>query len=190
MNVYADHTDEQLVASLVQGDEKAFEAIYFRYVKRLTAYARRRISSIEDCEELIQEVFASLWARHDKLGHVRPLEPYLFRMVKYKVIRYYEHHQVVQKYADHFRAFEMMVEDVAEENELENLRAVIQTTIEELPERCQEAIRLRLDENLSNGDIAMRMNIDKSTVKRYITTALSYLREKHAPLYNRIVDSI
>lgn len=189
MSPYANHTDEQLVTALVAGDEKAFEAIYFRYVKGLTAYARKRISRLEDCEEIVQELFASLWARHQQLAHVTALEPYLYRMVKYKVIRYYEHHQVVQKYADHFRAFELMVEDVAHENELEHLRAVIQPTIEELPERCREAIRLRLDENLSNGDIAMRMNIDKSTVKRYITTALSYLREKHAPLYNRIVDS-
>lgn len=185
MNAYQNDTDPILIAALVSGDGNAFETIYYRYVKGLTAYARKRITNTEDCHELIQEVFESLWARHAKLGHITALEPYLYRMVKYKVIRYYQHHQVVQRYADHFRAFETMVEEVESENEIENLRAVIQTTIKELPERCQEALRLRLDENLSNGDIAARMNIDKSTVKRYITTALSYLREKHAPVYNR-----
>jgi RNA polymerase sigma-70 factor (family 1) len=183
MNSYIEHTDSELFAALLEGDDKAFEAIYLRYVKALSSYARRRISNTDDCDEIIQEVFESLWQRHSSIAHVTILEAYLYRMVKYKIIRYYQHNQVVQKYADHFKAFEVMAEEMHEEKEVENLRAVINQSMSLLPERCQMAVRLRIDENLSNGDIAKIMNIDKATVKRYITSALQHLRKVHSPLY-------
>lgn len=183
MNPYVNHTDPELVSLLLHGNARAFEAIYYRYVKRLTSYARKRIHDREDCFELVQEVFESLWQRHAQLSNVTLLEPYLYRMVKYKIIRYYQHNQVVQKYIDHFKAFETIAEDTESESELDTLREIINSTLLELPERCQTAVRLRIDENLSNGDIAERMGIDKSTVKRYITAALSFFREKHQPLY-------
>jgi RNA polymerase sigma-70 factor (ECF subfamily) len=183
MNLYQNQTDLELVAALLQGEEKAFEAIYFRYVKVLVRYARKRISNKDDCFEIVQEVFESLWSRHSELSNITLLEAYLYRMVKYKIIRYYQHNNVIQKYTDHFKAFETIIDDGEEEKEIETLREVINTTLAELPERCQVAVRLRIDENLSNGDIAKRMNIDKSTVKRYITAALSYFKEKHPPLY-------
>lgn len=183
MNPYQHHTDTELVTALLGGDEKAFEIIYFRYVKALTRYARSRVSNKEDCFEIIQEVFESLWIKQSSLSHILVLEAYLYRMVKYKVIRYYQHNRVIQKYSDHFKAFEMTVAETEENEELVTLRELINTTLTELPERWQVAVRLRIDENLSNGAIAERMNIDKSTVKRYITAALSYFREKHPPLY-------
>jgi RNA polymerase sigma factor (sigma-70 family) len=62
--------------------------------------------------------------------------------------------------------FEAVFETGTEENrEPENLDALIEKGLAELPERCQVAVRLRLKENLSNGDIAKRMNITKGTVK-------------------------
>jgi RNA polymerase sigma-70 factor (family 1) len=183
MNLYQDHTDSELVAALLQGEDKAFEAIYLRYVKALSGYARKRISNKDDCDEIVQEVFESLWQRHSAIAHITILEAYLYRMVKYKIIRYFQHNQVVKKYADHFKAFEVMVEEMHEEKEVENLRAVINHSLMQLPERCQMAVRLRIDENLSNGDIALVMNIDKATVKRYITSALQHFRKVHSPIY-------
>lgn len=183
MNSYSNYRDEELIVLLLSGDDKAFEAIYLRYLKALSSYARKRISNKHDCDEIIQDVFESLWQRHSAIAHVTILEAYLYRMVKYKIIRYYQHNQVVQKYADHFKAFALMAEEMHEEKEVENLRAVINQSMSLLPERCQMAVRLRIDENLSNGDIAKVMNIDKATVKRYITSALQHFRKAHSPIY-------
>jgi len=105
-------------------------------------------------------------------------------MVKYKVIRYFQHNKVKEKYAVHFMIFEELVEELYQETEIQTLRSLINNSIGKLPERCQMVVRLRIDENLSNSDIAVRMNIDKATVKRYMTTALSYFRERHSLLYS------
>ncbi len=184
MNAYHDHTDAALVSLLLDGDEQAFEVVYFRYAKALYRYAHKRIYVKEDCQEIVQEVFESLWERHENISHVTLLEPYLYRMVKYKVIRYFQHSKVKQKFAEHFKIFEELIDTSQEEKEIESLRSLLNESLSKLPERCQMAVRLRIDENLSNGAIAERINIDKSTVKRYMTTALSYFREQHLPIYS------
>lgn len=177
MEPYHDQSDANLVDLLIQGDKKAFEVIYRRYVAALYRYAAKNISAKEDCEEIIQDVFESLWVRHSELHHVTALSAYLYRMVKYKVIRYFQHSKVKKSYADHYRLFEATytTQEIGEE-EKKSMMELIEHGLTLLPERCQLAIKLRLKENLSNKEIAERMNITKSTVENYIVKAVSHLR--------------
>jgi len=176
MNSYQKLNDTELTTLLNTGDKIAFETIYRKYAAGLYRYARKNIGLKEDCEEIIQEVFESLWTRRESLEHVTVLNAYLFRMVKYKVIRYFQHHAVRKKYEEHFKLFEAVYESIREEERDPSVLAMLEKTIARLPERCQFALKLRLTENLSNSDIARRMNIKKSTVENYFVTALSYLR--------------
>lgn len=45
------------------GDKLAFEYMYKSNVQFLFNFAKKNISSREDCEEMIQDVFLSLWER-------------------------------------------------------------------------------------------------------------------------------
>lgn len=179
MNLHLDDTDVALVALLTAGDKKAFEAIYRKYASDLYRYARKNIPLKEDCEEIIQDIFESLWVRYETL-QVKTLRSYLFNMVRYKVIRYCQHKTVRKKYADHYRLFEAVYDNVNEaERDTTSTYAMIEKSISKLPERCQVAVKLRLDENLSNGDIAKRMNITKKTVEMYMFKAFSHLRSSY-----------
>lgn len=172
--------DNILLKRLKGGDEEAFEGIYEKYVGILYRYARKNISVKEDCEEIIQDVFVSLWSRHDQLDHVTVLNAYLFRMVKYKVIRYFQHSAVKKRYAEHYLLFEAVYESSSEENKdsHHHITSFIDKGIADLPERCREAVKLRLTEGLSNADIARRMNIRKSTVENYMVIAFKHLRSR------------
>jgi RNA polymerase sigma-70 factor (family 1) len=184
VNAYQNHTDTQLTALLISGDKLAFEAIYRRYISDLYHYAKKNIHIKEDSEEIVQDVFESLWARHHELQHVTALKPYLYQMVKYKVIRYFQHSKVKMKYAEHFRLFEAVYDGVKEEERDPSIvQSLIEKGLAKLPERCQVAVKLRLTENLSNGDIARRMNIQKSTVENYMVTAVNHLRAMYQKLY-------
>ena len=180
---YHRHCDEDLVSLLLLSDKKAFEVIFRRYAKRLYDYAKRNISLKEDCEELIQEVFESLWQRRKNLSHVTVLDAYLFRMVKYKVIRYFRNSQMRKNYAEHFTLFEAVYDTVPEaEHDSATISSLIEKSISKLPERCQFALKLRLHENLSNNDIAKRMNITKKTVEAYMYKAFDHLRKNRHDL--------
>lgn len=179
------YSETELISSLTGGDEKSFETIYKRYGAELYRYARRSVPLKEDCEEIVHDIFVSLWVRRQKLGHVTELKPYLYKMVKFKVIRYFQHQAVKKKYAEHFRLFEAGYDTIPLENaNLNRIQDTLLKNIESLPERCQMAFRLRVTENLSNTDIAARMDIKKSTVEHYMVTAANHLRHLGKDILN------
>ncbi len=176
MSTWSTVSDEELIIRIREGERPAFAEAYHRYVSSLLRYVTGRIGSREEAEEMVQDVFVSLWARHDSLT-ISSLRHYLFSSVKYKIIRHISHSRVRKKYEEHYRLFETVYENVEEhERDPERIRLLLEKGLAQLPERCRAALKLRLGENLSNSDIAMRMNISKGTVENYMVTALQHLR--------------
>lgn len=173
----ADDTDSGLVNALIQGDRKAFALIYRKYVSDLYRYARKNISIKEDCEEIIQEVFVSLWERHATLRIETSLKGYLLGMVRYKIIHHFRKTALRKKYAEHFLLFEAVYEQAGGgQVDHSAIASTLERLIADLPERCQEALKLRLSEELSNPDIAKRMNITTRTVEVYMFRAFNHIR--------------
>ena len=52
-------SDERLIALVRRGNHHAFEALVARYQARLLAFCRHMLSSKEDAEDVLQEVFAA-----------------------------------------------------------------------------------------------------------------------------------
>src|SRR5579859_424183 len=163
INPKSTQSDEDLVALLRMGDADAFEIIYKSHASDLFRFCRRNIASREDCEEIIQEVFVSLWQRHERLN-ITLLRPYLFTSVRYKIIRYISHRKIKLKYEEHYRLFEATHDGGEEENRTADaIQQRIDHLLTGLPIRCRMAFKLRFVENLTNGEIAQRMNISKKT---------------------------
>lgn len=183
---YADHSDAELLSALADGDKIAFEVIYRRYVSDLYRYARKNISAKEDCEEIIQEVFESLWEKHATVSVQTSLKGYLLGMVRYKIIRHLRRRAVKKRYAEHFLLFEAVYERIeADEVSHSSIQSTLDKLITELPERCQEALKLRLSEELSNRDIAKRMNITTRTVEAYMFRAFNHIRTSYRTYINQ-----
>lgn len=180
MKLPGNHTDAALVTRLNNGDKDAFALIYRTYVSELYRYARRNISVKEDCEEIVQEIFESLWARRKEIRINTSVHFYLFGMVRYKIIHYIRNGSTRKKYAEHYLLFEAVYEQTDQHDiDLPAIEATLDKLLTELPERCQVALRLRLTEDLSNGDIAKRMNITKRTVEGYMLKAFSHIRSSY-----------
>jgi len=178
MSVNLAPTDTDLLHRLRHGEENAFALIYQRYVRDLHRYTTARLGTREDAEEIVQEVFLSLWARHRSLREDLVLKAYLFASVKYMILRHISHRKVKQKYAEYYRLFTLVYDQTPEDQRTpEQLEALLQRGIAQLPERCREAVQLRLLENLSNSEIAARMNIGKTTVENYMVSAVKALRK-------------
>ncbi len=177
------HTDAELVAALTQGNRQAFEIIYRKYARDLLNFARKNISIGEECEEIVQEVFVSLWTRHSDLK-IQSLKAYLFSMVRYMTVKYFQRNAIRKRYAEHYRVFEAIYENLDESAFDENeMQTMIEQSLSGLPDRCGAAIRLRLYENLSNAEIADRMNINKKTVENYVVMFTSHFRKTHSNVH-------
>lgn len=187
MSRYHHHTDQELLQLLLESDQLAFELIYRKYVSGLYRYTRKNISDKKDCEEIIQDVFEILWARRATLNIQTSLHAYLLGIVRHKIIGYFRKSAQKRKYTEHFLSFEAAY-TALQASEADN--TVIQSTlneiIQELPDRCQEALRLRLAEDLSNPDIAKRMNISIRTVEAYMFRAFNHIRRVYKHRINHV----
>jgi RNA polymerase sigma-70 factor (ECF subfamily) len=181
MTAMGDHTDATLLIGLKASDKEAFELIYRTFASGLYNYARRNIPGKEDCEEIVQDIFESLWARRGSLEVKSTLEGYLIGMARHKIIHYFRKSALKRKYRDHFLLFEAMYEQAENPAEADPsaMQAALDKLIGELPDRCREALRLRLSENLSNGDIARRMRINTRTVESYMFKAFNHIRASY-----------
>jgi RNA polymerase sigma factor (sigma-70 family) len=176
MNQYHDHTDADLVELLQSGDTKAFEAIYKRYAPALYRFAHQNIPVKEECREVLQDIFEYLWTKRSSL-QILNLKPYLYNMVRYRVIRYFRRTSNEQKYAQHYFLFEAALTSLPEEEwSSEKIRLHMLNNLDGLGERAKIAFRLRLLENLSNSEIAERMQISKLTVESYIVKVFNHFR--------------
>jgi RNA polymerase sigma-70 factor (family 1) len=178
MNQYSEYDDTGLLPLLNRGDRKAFEAIYDRYADGLYRYVFNRVRIKEDSEEIVQEVFTSLWAKHDTLEITTSLSAYLYSISKHKIFNYIRSDKVWKKYAADFTLFlaERYDNSVEELMNVSDVQAIIESSISELPDKCQTVFRLSRKEHLSIQLIAERMNISTRTVENYLSQALKHLR--------------
>lgn len=162
-----------LLHSLKKGDRDAFGRIYKHFVPALFKFLHKNISDRDDCEEIIQDLFTSLWQRRESL-EIKSLSQYLFGAARFQIIKYIRASKVRTRYEEHYRLFEAVYQE--EQPDPERLVANLESCLTQLPDRCRTAVLLRLRENLSNAEIARRMNITRKTVEHYMHKALTHLR--------------
>ncbi|WP_343668678.1 RNA polymerase sigma-70 factor [Chitinophaga sp.] len=150
--------------------------MYNEYWPRLFAYVYNRLKSKEITEEIIQEVFFSLWNRRGELSLTHSLNAYLFTAVKYQLFNYMKADKVRRAYASSYAQFV----DADHSNEqymaYADLVNAVEKEVSRLPEKCQQVYRMSRNEHRSIQDIATALNISHKTVENHLTRALKHLR--------------
>ena len=79
------NADHFLVEQIREGSEAAWRQLIDRYAGRLLAFARARTASLSDAEDLVQEAFVGFLQSLAHYDPRRPLETYLFSILRYKL---------------------------------------------------------------------------------------------------------
>jgi RNA polymerase sigma-70 factor (family 1) len=168
---YEIYSDNDLLHLLTADDEKAFTEIYNRYWKVVFAIAYSRLKDASLAEDMLHDVFASLWANRNKSA-IDSLPNYLASATKYLVfacIRKKTHEQ--RYYASQLKP-DLNIED---DYTYKQLYEFASKEIESLPERCRLVFRYR-EKGMTNSEIAAQMKISIKTVENQINKALHHLR--------------
>lgn len=177
MKKYPLHTDEMLLALLAGEEEEAFSAfeeIYHRYWKKLYILAYRRINEYEVSEELVQDIFTSLWVKRCTVT-IQTLSAYLFVAMKYKVINYIQKEMVKQSV---LRLNKVPETDNSTEEIIlmDDLNHALEKEISKLPDKCQQVFKLSRGNHLSTKQVALKLGISEKTVENHLSKAMKMLR--------------
>ena len=122
-------------------------------------------------EDSIQEVFAELWKRRDRISPTTSVKFYLFRALRQKILRELKYHCPTLSLEDVIHISHDIGTFLPEE-QAQKLRQALSR----LGPRQKEAIYLRFYNRLSNDEIATVMEIDKRTVYNLVSQALGQLK--------------
>lgn len=172
---YTDFTDDILARLLRTSDGQAFREIYQRHWQRLYRIAFRKTSSAVTAEEIVQDIFLTLWDKRETLI-IQKLEAYLVSSAKYAVIQHLKarltdpqtldatHEQTPERHATEERLL------------LNDLRAALDTGLAALPPKTETVFRMSRFDQLTHTEIADQLALSEKSVEYHITSALRLLR--------------
>lgn len=169
--------DNELVALLSEDNTLAFTMLYNRYWETLFAIAYNRLKDIQAAEDIVHDVFMSLW--HNRHS-VTPdsLKSYLAAAAKYMVFA-----QIRKKiYARRYQEEKALipVPDMHPELSIHYRRilTLVQEEINSLPEKCKLIFKCSREQGMSAKEIAAQLRISPKTVDNQINKALRLLKFK------------
>ncbi|MFY7828376.1 MAG: RNA polymerase sigma-70 factor [Flectobacillus sp.] len=174
---YQKLTDEQLVVLIMEDNKYAFEEVYHRYWYKLFGVAYHEIGTREEAEELVHDLFESLWNRRHQLN-IRMLSAYLVVSIKHLSTNYIKSLITNRKYQEYLIFSELRQSHSTEEVvHFSELSEAVEEAMKKLPEKTCEVFRMSRFENQSVKDIAVKLNLSEKAVEYHITKSLKYLRE-------------
>ena len=173
------NSDVNLVRRLKENDKPAFELIFNKFSKKLYYFTLGYVHSQAESEEIIQNVFVSLWENRDMLNEAYQIENYLYKVTINHIYNYFKHQLVRRRYIEN-----MILEETDEDQEAvqsiltNDLGELVNKIIGDLPLRQQVIFRLSRTEGFCHAEIAQRLGLSVRSVENHIYRALKTIREK------------
>lgn len=158
-----------------------FNGLFNDYYVPLCNYCFKLVKNTVNAEDIVQECFIYLWENWQNLKHHNSLKGYLFKSVRNKSVNYLK---------DQIRKYEKVgIEEVGESFQIsdlpnaiellenEELKSLLERALNSLPEKCRAIFCLKRFADLSNREIAEKLNISPKTVEAQTTIAIKKLCE-------------
>jgi len=172
----------EVLRQLTEGNESAFKQIYDRYWLSIYKTVKRYTKSPQVAEDIVQEIFTTLWNNRSNFREVINLEYYLITMAKnltYKTLRKMAFEKSVK---DHWSSEVLQEENSMNDPILDQQYAqLIQRAAGLLPSQQKQIFHMAKVEGLSHKDIAAQLNISHLTVKTHMAKALRSIRHYLLP---------
>jgi RNA polymerase sigma-70 factor (ECF subfamily) len=171
------HTNEELLLRISQGSEEAFTALYNRFWETLFAIAYNRLKDIQLSEDVVHDVFASLWKNRQNL-QIEHIDNYLATAVKYAVLAQIKKKLHAKTYATQTTALHLPESGAEDTIHYRHILEMMQQEINLLPEKCRLIFKYSREKGMSTQQIAQSLHISPKTVDNQIHKALLRLKNK------------
>jgi RNA polymerase sigma-70 factor (ECF subfamily) len=179
MNPYSAYSDNELISLLISGDEMSYTEIYHRYKGLIYQHAYRRLKDEDEADDVLQDIFTSLWVRRERLNSSINVPAYLYSALRNKVINIIAHKQVRSEYHNIFEKITENNSAVTDHRvRLNLLQELIEKEVANLPPKMREIFEYSRNQHLSHREIAQKLDISEKTVKNQIHNALKILRSR------------
>jgi RNA polymerase sigma-70 factor, ECF subfamily len=173
--------DQSSLARIARGDQAAFAELYDRHARLVYSLALRILQDRADAEDIVQEVFAQVWAQAGRYDASRgAVAAWMLMLTRSRAIDRLRAKRVRPEAAGDASAAEnVMDSSAAQDLELLSAEQVtrLQRAMKALPDAQRTALELAYYEGLTHVEVAARLAEPLGTVKTRIRQAVIKLRE-------------
>lgn len=175
------YDQKRLFQDISKGDTAAFRVVFDAYRVRLYAAILKITKSVYAAEEIVQEIFTSLWEGRSNLANVDNPPAYIFTVAYNRSFRYLKKvaadAQLHKTFISHVKTTQ---NDTEEQLGVKETRELIDHIINELPPQRKLIYKLSRESGLTHQQIASQLHISPLTVKKHIVLALRTIRDNLA----------
>lgn len=156
-------------------DEASFVALYNQYWYEALSFARQLVEDDFVAEDIVQNIFISLWRRKNELSVQQPIAHYLKRSVKFSAAAYLRDRSrketvslaIAPEPASAHTDAPLLHHDLVDR---------LKSIVDQLPEQSQKVYHLRFHHAMDNPQIAGLLRISEKTVRNQLSLALKQIR--------------
>jgi RNA polymerase sigma-70 factor (ECF subfamily) len=196
-----DRSTEEIIRDLKRGGdwERDFRILFERYYGQVHRFFQRKGIPLEDCPDLTQEVFFSVYNGLRDIRQESQFQNWLFTLARNVFVNALERKHAKKRDAAEVSlneelsesedltladslpgdSREIPIEAMLETEKLDKLRGALK----ELPEQMRHCVQLRVLKDLAYQEIADLMGISINTVKAHLFKARESLKEKLRPYF-------
>lgn len=171
--------EKEFIEKLKDGDTTSYAFLFNRYYSGLVVYARHFLGSDNNSEDIVHDIFTTLWEKRKSLSVTLSLKSYLFAAVRNRCLNYISHLRIQSEYQESvLRAGDisgMLTWEYYVEAELSEM---IEKAIRKLPTQCQKVFIMSRFEEKAAAEIAKELEISPRTVEKHIEKAIRILRQE------------
>ena len=173
--------DGQLVELVAQKDAGALEALYDRYGRAAYSLARRILTEETLAQDVVQEVFLSLWrdARRFDAGR-GTVATYLLSMTHHRAVDVVRREENLRRWRTSDEGLELAPDPkarVEDEVEASERRTEVQAALAELPAAQREALLLAYFGGYTQREVAALVGVPLGTVKTRMAAGMRKMKE-------------
>lgn len=173
---YKKISDEKIFQKIQQGNRLAFTEAYNRYSRMLYGIALRYLKDEAMAKDAVQQIFVKFWERYEYIVINSSLRNYLYTMMRNYVLNQIRSNkaQLIKNYKEAQQT--LTTESITETVEKEEILAAFYNALNLLPDAKKEVCMLKMEDQMTNEQIAETLKISVSTVKTHYTQAKEILK--------------
>jgi RNA polymerase sigma-70 factor (ECF subfamily) len=172
--------DFALLRQVAERQPEALAELYARYSSTLLALARRVLGSLEDSEEVLQEVFVHVWNNAERYDAARSsVSTWLVLITRSRAIDRLRNRKVVDRTHESAQQAEPAEHASPEGPEavfIQERRERVGRELANLPPEQRQVLEMAFYEGFSQSEIAARADLPLGTVKTRTLLAMKKLR--------------
>lgn len=142
--------------------QPSMEYIWREFSDRLLYFIQRKVSDVDDAEDILQNVFIKIQKSINQLKDDTKLKSWLFQIANHTIIDYYRRPQT--EYNMDYELKQFVTED-DEENANQDIASYLQDFIVLVPEKYRQVMVMYEFQGLKHKEIAEQLNISVSASK-------------------------